>query len=309
MKKLLFAMLFFFSLLPLFSQSKVALDNAIKDFANKLTLKLLEPEFFGIEKLAIVSFETERRAFANYFFDKMKKELSETGAYVCEREDIEHILEELKLSLTRYVSRENAQRIGNLATADAVIYGSLSSTQENDYRMTLTGTITETGRIISTEIYPLRIDSGLAGLLGIARNARLWTIGASVGSSFSRPLVMGTIHGTIAPFRYSCLELGADAGFLSRKTDESYYSISPFAHCAFFWPFDKGGMYAGAGVSYVFGTITNPDESQPIRIIAADFIVGANVLDFLDISYTLRTTFKTVTNKFSIGYVYRSRKL
>jgi hypothetical protein len=150
------------------------------------------------------------------------------------------------------------------------------------------------------------MDSRLSGLLG-DNSARLWTIGVSAGSSFSRPLVIGTVHGTIAPFRYSFLELGVDASFLSRKPEESYYTICPFAHYAFFWPFDKGGFYAGAGVGYVFGVLTYQDEMDPdaIRIIVADGIVGVNIMNFLDISYTLRTTFSNLTNKFSVGYTYR----
>jgi hypothetical protein len=126
-------------------------------------------------------------------------------------------------------------------------------------------------------------------------------------ASFSRPLVIGTVHGTIAPFRYSFLELDADIGFLSRRQDESYYSVTPFAHYAFFLPFDKGGLYAGAGIIYAFGSISYKDEREDdlIRIIAADGIVGVNLFNYLDISYTLRTTFKTFTNKFSVGLTYR----
>ena len=305
MKKLLFTILFFFALLPLFSQSKITLDNAIKDFAFNLASELSKPQFSNIGSLAVISFETSRQELTDYFIEEMETELRKAGANVYGRNNIEPLIEELNFSLTRYVSRESAQRIGNFVGANAVVYGSISSSQENEYRMTLTSRVTETGQIVYQESYDLRMDSRLPGLLGITKNARLWTIGASIGSSFSRPLVIGTIHGTIAPFRYSFLELGVDVGFISRKIDESYYSISPFAHYAFFWPFDKGGMYAGAGVSYVFGTISTPSESEPIRIIAADFTAGVNILDFLDISYTLRTTFKSVTNKFSIGYVYR----
>jgi hypothetical protein len=83
--------------------------------------------------------------------------------------------------------------------------------------------------------------------------------------------------------------------------------LCPFAHYAFFWPFDKVGLYAGAGVGYVSGALTYQDgrDSDSIRIIVADGIIGANIMNFLDISYTLRTTFNSLTNKFSMGYTYR----
>jgi hypothetical protein len=103
------------------------------------------------------------------------------------------------------------------------------------------------------------------------------------------------------------LEIGADIGLLSRKSDEDYFSVVPYAHLAAFFPFDKGGIYAGAGVGYMFGNISYQDDrdDDPIRIISADGVIGINLFNALDVSYTLRTTFKAVTNKFSVGYTYR----
>ena len=297
MKKLLCAILLCCSLAPLFSQSRMTLDSAISDFAAEITSRLSSPEFSANRSIAVISFESDRQELVDYFFRIMEENLVEKGGEVYERRRIENILKELDFSLSRYVSRESAQEIGNFIGAGIVIYGSFSS-RENEHQMTITGAITETGQIVSYKNYDIRLE--------IARNqARLWTIGVSVGSSFSRPLLIGTLRGTIAPFRYSFLELGIDAGFLSRKVDEDYYSICPFAHYAFFWPFDRGGFYIGAGVGYMFGTISYPDEKDPIRIITADGIVGVNIMDVLDISYTLRTTFSAVTNKFSVGYTYR----
>ncbi|MDR0302193.1 MAG: hypothetical protein LBI04_07785, partial [Treponema sp.] len=42
---------------------------------------------------------------------------------------------------------------------------------------------------------------------------KLWSIGASVGTSFAAPLLIGTVHGTLAPFKSSFFELGVDAGY------------------------------------------------------------------------------------------------
>jgi len=176
------------------------------------------------------------------------------------------------------------------------------------YRLTLRATDVETSQVLVPKSYDLQEDSRLRDLVGITgKDARLWTLGVSVGSSFSRPLVIGTVYGTIAPFRYSFLELGVDVGFLSRRPDENYFSVYPFAHYAFFWPFDKGGLYIGAGVGYMMGNILYRDDRDPdhIRIIAADGVLGVNILNVIDISYTLRTTFSSITNKFSVGYTYR----
>ena len=307
MKKVLCTILFYCSFAPLFSQNRTTLDKAINDFAVGFISRLSGPEFSANKSIAVISFQTDRERLLDYFFRTMGEKLNENRGdkKVFDRHEIENPLKEINFSLSRYVSQENAKEIGNFVGADTVIYGSFSSSG-NEYRLAITGTITETGQIVLLRNFDLRMDSRLAGLIE-NNDARLWTLGVSAGSSFSRPLVIGTLHGTIAPFRYSFLELGVDVGFLSRIIDEIYYSIYPFAHYVFFRPFDKGGLYLGAGVGYLWGHIAYRDGSDQdtIRIIAADGIIGANIMDMIDISYTLRTTFKTVTNKFSVGYTYR----
>jgi hypothetical protein len=137
-------------------------------------------------------------------------------------------------------------------------------------------------------------------------NAKLWTVGASVGSSFAAPWILGTIHGTIAPWHYSFLEIGLDAGFLSGMEDVGYYSIYPFVHYAFFLPFpDKGGWYIGAGGGYLIAGYNFPEGKVPVNSFGADLTTGFNLWNMLDVSYTLRTNFSTVGNKFSVGYTYR----
>jgi len=305
MKGLLFAALLFFSLVPLFPQNRLTLDNAILDFAEH-AVSLLP---VNNRRIAVIAFETDRRDLMVYVIDTLLERIWEKGTdlVVVERQRIENLQRELNFSLTGDVSDETVQRIGHTIGANTIVYGSMA-VSGNPPRLTLRATDVETSQILVTRSYDLRTDSRLSALLGINGNeARLWTVGVSAGSSFSRPLIIGTLRGTIAPFRYSFLELGIDAGFLSRKPDETYYSIYPFAHYAFFRPFDKGGFYIGAGIGYMMGNIAYHDgrDPDPIRIIAADGIIGANLMDMIDISYTLRTTFKTISNKFSVGYTYR----
>ena len=135
---------------------------------------------------------------------------------------------------------------------------------------------------------------------------KLWSIGASLGSCFTDPWLIGTLRGTIAPIKYSFLELGMDAGFVSGVKDVGYYSFYPFAHLAFFWPFTKiVGAYAGAGGGYLIAKYTFPEGDVPVNTFAADAIAGVTLLDMLDISYTFRSNFTNVTNKLSVGYFYR----
>ena len=143
---------------------------------------------------------------------------------------------------------------------------------------------------------------------------KLWTVGASMGSSFAAPWLIGTVHGTIAPFRYSFLEIGFDAGFISGATGVSYYSFYPFAHVAFFMPFVQftgkqstgGGFYIGLGGGYMMSKYDFPRGDLPMqKTFAMDAIAGVNLLNMIDISYTFRTSFSEVNSKISIGYSYR----
>jgi len=141
---------------------------------------------------------------------------------------------------------------------------------------------------------------------------KLWSIGASVGSSFAAPLIIGTVHGTLAPFNSLFIDIGADAGYGIRSDDVDYYSLYPFVNFALFVPFPRlstgkrGGWYAGAGfgamiASYTFETAGKIGNTT----FAMNIVTGFNLFNMIDLSYTVRTDFKSVNNKLSVGYVYR----
>ena len=88
-------------------------------------------------------------------------------------------------------------------------------------------------------------------------------MGLSVGSSFNRPWFIGTAHGTIAPFKYSFLEVGFDFGTVSGESDASYYLLYPYAHLALFWPFtEKIGAYAGLGGGFMINSYEFDTEGK-----------------------------------------------
>jgi len=147
---------------------------------------------------------------------------------------------------------------------------------------------------------------------------RLRTLGAFFGSSFNAPWVVTTVRATFAPFNYSFLELGIDIGLVSGAADVGYYSLCPFIHYAFFLPFSSlstnrkssdrisaSGWYIGAGGGYITANYAFPEGDVRRNGFVMDIITGFTLFNFLDISYTLRTNFSGVTNKFSLGYTYR----
>jgi len=142
--------------------------------------------------------------------------------------------------------------------------------------------------------------------------AKLWSVGASAGSSFAAPWLIGTVRGTIAPFQYQFFELGFDAGLMAGSSDvNGYYSLYPFVHYAFFWPTDllggkaKAGFYAGAGAGYLIAKYTFAEGDSNINTLALDAVAGITLFDMIDISYTFRTDFTNAGNKVSLGYFYR----
>ena len=147
------------------------------------------------------------------------------------------------------------------------------------------------------------------------QNTKLWTLGASVGTSFAAPLYIGTVHGTLAPFKYSFFELGMDMGGGDTIADCKYFSLYPFANYSLFVPFARlaggkrsGGWYAGAGCGGMFAKYTFEVEGPVwVNTFAMNIVTGFNIFDMVDISYTLRTDFKSLDNKLAVGYVYRFR--
>ena len=151
-----------------------------------------------------------------------------------------------------------------------------------------------------------------SGRAGADREAKLWTLGAAIGTTFNAPLFIGTLHGTIAPFRHSFLELGVDLGGASGIGHSDYFAVYPFAHYAFFMPFatltgrqTKGGCYAGAGGGLWSVSYSIKDRRYQENSFLAAITAGVDLLDMIDISYTLRTNFMGISSKVSVGYSYR----
>jgi len=159
----------------------------------------------------------------------------------------------------------------------------------------------------ATPIQPVQPDKERDGAADKA--ARLSTLGVSVGSTFSVPWFVGTVNVTLAPFMYTFFDLGVDFGLASGYADVNYYSFYPFAHYAFFVPYkDAGGWYAGAGAGYMMATYQSSEGGSFMEnTFAADLTTGVIIKNVFTISYTLRTDFKTASNKVAVGFVKRMR--
>jgi len=273
-------------------------------------------------------------------------EISNTGKYAIlpRTTTMQTALKELEFQMQGYTAEEGAKALGKAINAQYVLSaevrslgslnmftaqilnvedGTLLAGDSRDYRVIDDGiklmpqlAILLTDKVSSaSRISALDRERTLFSLFGDP--SKFWSLGLLVGTSFNDPWVSGTLHGTIAPLKYSFLEIGFEFGFLSNIENViNYYSLFPFIHYAFFLPYNsitknksiKGGWYIGTGGGYVIGNYEIDDLVFVNKSIAIDFITGFLLFDFLDISYTLRTDFEWVSSKISLGYSYRFKK-
>jgi TolB-like protein len=210
----------------------------------------------------------------------------------------------------QYVLSAEVQRLGSLNMFTAMILnvesGQLIEGNSQEYR-----TVTD-GIYLMPEIAKFLTDH--AGTIKKRQDeerrahAKLWSIGVSAGSSFADPWVIATVRGTIAPFPYSFLEIGLDAGFISKFEGAAYWSLYPFAHYAFFLPFtEKLGWYVGAGGGFMIENYRVEEWTQSGKYWAVDLTTGFNLWNMLNVSYTMRTNFTSANHKASVGFTYRFR--
>jgi TolB-like protein len=273
-------------------------------------------------------------------------EITNTGKYAIlpRTTTMQTALKELEFQMQGYTAEEGAKALGKAINAQYVLSaevrslgslnmftaqilnvedGSLLAGDSRDYRIIDDGiklipelAILLTDKASATSrISALDREWTLFSLFGDP--SKFWSLGLSAGTSFNDPLVNGTLHGTVAPLKYSFLEMGFEFGLLSNiEGVTNYYSLFPFIHYALFLPFNssgsnkgiKGGWYIGTGGGYVIADYQIDNMSITHKSFAVDFITGFLLFDFLDISYTLRSNFKWFSSKISLGYSYRFKK-
>jgi TolB-like protein len=261
-------------------------------------------------------------------------EIVNTGRYAVlpRTSTMQAAMRELNFQMSGYTSEEGAKALGRAINAEYVLStearslgsinmfiaqilhvedGSLLAGDSRNYR------IVEDGMRLMPELALLLADkAGATARIG-ARNreraraamledsTKLWSVGASAGTSFAAPWVIGTARGTLAPWRHTFFDIGLDAGFITQIEGAGYWSLYPFVHFNYYRPLGKSGWYAGGGVGFMIGEYTFDDLKVPRNTFAVDVTTGFLFFDFLDISYTLRTNFTSANNKAAVGYVYR----
>ena len=295
--------------------------------------------------IVALNFVSPSGAFSDYVIEELTGALvgGRKVAFVDSR-NLAFIRREMNLQTSRELNEEIVQGLGRLLGAQSVVSGTLTS-MGNFYHFRVRVINVETAAIQAQASFDLQDDAQVAFLLGgrlasaqparvqperaqtqPARptpkpapppqrgyiqddeNARLKTLGGSVGTSFADPALILTIRGTFALARNWFMEPGIDLGFVSIYKDvASYFSAYPFIHTGLFLPFEeKGGWYVGTGIGGMLGAYTFAEgKTVSVGVFATDFITGFNFGNIFDISWTLRTDFRSVNSKLSMGFVKR----
>jgi hypothetical protein len=150
----------------------------------------------------------------------------------------------------------------------------------------------------------------------LTEQERLFSVGASLGSSFAPPWLTGSIHGTASLFKYTFIDVGMDIGFIHGYEgweDIDYFSLYPFGHFNGFVPFGEyNGWYAGVGGGLMTAFYTGNGEDNAFYVPIFDITTGVylgNGSHYFTLEYTLRTPFErifeAVNHKLTVGYSFR----
>ncbi|MCL2193818.1 MAG: penicillin-binding protein activator LpoB [Treponema sp.] len=237
-----------------------------------------------------------------------------TGRFaVVSRDEMELALVrgELDFNMSAEVDDQTAQLIGRFLGAQLIATGAFES-HGDTFRLRLRAIEVETAVIRGTHTETVRNGRTVRYLLGNTDPSRFWSLGASVGTFFADPWLAATIQATLAPLGHSFVRVGCEFGFISGTTGADYFSVFPFAHIAFFLPFDdlpipfaRGGWHISAGGGLKIEEYRFAHFVLTRRVFMADFVTGFVVGDMLDISYTLRTDFSSISNRVSVGFTHR----
>ncbi|MDR1618810.1 MAG: penicillin-binding protein activator LpoB [Treponema sp.] len=143
-----------------------------------------------------------------------------------------------------------------------------------------------------------------------------WSMGLSLGTTFATPRLTLSPNITIPIVKVAYLDTGCDFGFFPNADyikDLCYNSYYPYIRASAFLPFgderdelgSKFGFHIGFGYGCMIADYRFGDYDNRAVVNAFDAAVGLLFINAIDISYSVRTNFKGVNNKLSLGYVYR----
>jgi curli biogenesis system outer membrane secretion channel CsgG len=163
---LIFAILFSISnVIGQNSNRAKTLDEGLSNLSEQISDNLSENRKRRIAVTEFVDLEGETTNFGRYLSEKLITKLFQTKKFrVIERQQLNKVIKEQKLSLTGIIEPESAQKLGRLLGVDAIAAGSvteLNRTVEINARLI----DTETGEVFSVASVEISKDETVCSLL------------------------------------------------------------------------------------------------------------------------------------------------
>jgi len=138
----------------------LGLREAIKQSAEKTAAELPRGS-----QVAVVAFESANNGLSEFIMEELSFGLKDRGVGIVERQELEHVLQELDFQMSGYVSDESARSIGKFLGAGIVITGQLSSFG-GVYRFRTNAIDVETAARVSITRFDVRSDRELQRMIG-----------------------------------------------------------------------------------------------------------------------------------------------
>jgi hypothetical protein len=163
---------------PLWSQTALTLDQALKNHGAALVDRLPRGSV-----VAILNVNAPRVNLSDYIIDELSSYITTDGRLVVvDRQNIQVLQSELKFQMSGDVSDETAQRIGQMIGAQIIVSGGFSQIG-SEYRLLIRAIEVETAKVmLQPPALTVQLDARLAGLLNVEYDE--FTEGRRIGASF-----------------------------------------------------------------------------------------------------------------------------
>jgi len=317
--------------------SGLSLDEAIADAA----VQINDRSEAG-SKIALINFSSPSDGLSLYVLDELTANLVDSGKLnIVNRAEIDLIRNEYAFQYSGEVADDSMQELGRLLGAQFIVTGSLMEISRDMYRIVIRVLNVQTALIPVQYRADIAYDNRVQFLLGrqdvavpapvpvpsspasrpqrtdrertvreYTPTVRLNSVGASAGTSFTPPWLTGAAFGTFSLFNNTFFEAGFDYGFLSGIDGLTINSYYPYINFAFFMPvMSRIDWYAGLGAGWMFYNYSfDSGYELSDSVLAMNVNTGIIIMDLFNISYTFRTNFASVSNKLSLGVIWRFNK-
>lgn len=146
--------------------SNKTLDKQLQKLTNQMVDQLAEKNKSKIAIVSFVNIDGTTSELGQYIAEELITRLYQTGRFeVIERQLLEKILDEHRLSMSGFVDASSAQEIGRILGVDAITSGSIADLDES-VKVNARLISTETGQVFSVAAVDIAKDNTIRNLMG-----------------------------------------------------------------------------------------------------------------------------------------------